>query len=151
MAADSMGDNVWRILLVEDNSADVYLLRRALTDAGLTFELIVLEDGAEALSFIRAEGIHAGRAVPQLAVLDLNLPRSEGTEVLAALRQNEEFDHVPVAITSSSSLPSDRDKAERYRVERYITKPSDLEHFLEIGVILKELLLTYNARPRAVM
>lgn len=140
-----MSPGVWRILLVEDNSADVFLLRKALEEADLDFDLVVIDDGAEALAFIRAEGIHAGRAVPHLAVLDLNLPKNEGAEVLAALRQIAAFAEVPVVITSSSSLPSDRIKAEQLRVERYITKPPDLEHFLAIGPILKEVLLKYNA------
>ena len=73
--------------------------------------------------------------MPHLAVLDLNLPKNEGTEVLATLRQTAAFADVPVVITSSSSLPSDRSKTEQYRVERYITKPPDLARFLEIGVI----------------
>lgn len=146
-----MSPGGWRILLVEDNSADVFLLRKALQLAELDFDLVVIEDGAEALRFIRAEGIHAGRAVPHLAVLDLNLPKNEGTEVLATLRQTAAFADVPVVITSSSSLPSDRSKTEQYRVERYITKPPDLARFLEIGVILKEVLLTCNTRPHSLL
>ena len=67
------------------------------------------------------------------------------------MRQTAAFADVPVVITSSSSLPSDRSKTEQYRVERYITKPPDLARFLEIGVILKEVLLTCNTRPHSLL
>ena len=121
------GPASYRILLVEDNGADAYLLRKALEKAGLTFDLIVIEDGAQALDFVRSEGKYAGREVPHLAVLDLNLPKNEGSEVLAALRQVPDVARVPVVITSSSSLPYDRTSAEQFGVERYIVKPTDLE------------------------
>src|SRR5947207_11161569 len=77
----------FRILLVEDNDADVYLLRKALENAALNFELIVIDDGAEALAYARSEGKYSGAARPDAAVLDMNLPKSEGTEVLEALRR----------------------------------------------------------------
>ena len=83
-----MVDNVFRILLVEDNDADVYLFRKALEAADLKFELTVAQDGAEALAFVRREGT---RSVPDLVVLDLNLPKDGGIQVLKAIRESAEF------------------------------------------------------------
>jgi len=130
----------FRILLVEDNAADTYLLRRALKDAGLNVELTVIEDGAEALAFVRHEGKYAARPIPDLAVLDLNLPKLGGATVLEAIRQNTDLCHVPVAIMTSSTGPREQVKAEELGDGRFITKPPDLEDFLKIGQVLKEML-----------
>ena len=73
-----------RILLVEDNTADVYLFRKAFTHAGLNFELTVVEDGGRGMAFVRGEGEYAGSPVPDLAVIDLSLPKNDGIEILEA-------------------------------------------------------------------
>jgi len=135
-----MSTQVFRILLVEDNAADAYLFRKALEGADLQFELAVIEDGAEALAYVRHEGKYAETPVPDLAVLDLNLPKNEGVEVLAAIRQNPEFANVPVVITSSSASPRDQARTCQLGAERYIMKPPDLHEFLKIGGVLKEIL-----------
>ncbi len=128
-----------RILLVEDNPADVDLMRLALLGAQLDCELTVLEDGAEALDFLR--GLEAiGASTPDLAVLDLNLPKIDGVEVLLAMRAHQSFSRVPVAVVTSSSSPRERAHIEQFGVGRYITKPADLDEFLMIGFTLKELL-----------
>jgi CheY-like chemotaxis protein len=139
-------DNVSRIVLVEDNDADVYLLRKALQTADLKFELTVVRDGAEALAFVRREGRYWARSVPDLVVLDLNLPKDNGIQVLRAIRERETFSSVPVAVLSSSASPKDRDESGKLGVDRYIQKPADLEEFLQIGQILKELLFTHGPR-----
>jgi CheY-like chemotaxis protein len=131
---------IFRVLLVEDNPADAYLFRMALERAQIQVELIVIDDGADALAFVRGEGPHTGREAPHLAVLDLNVPKHEGTEVLAAIRENSDFAKVPVVI-SSSSAEQGGPGAQFPQVERYIRKPADLEEFLRIGTILKEVLL----------
>lgn len=136
-------DNVFRILLVEDNDADVYLFRKALAAADLKFELTVAQDGAEALAFVRREGT---RSVPDLVVLDLNLPKDGGIHVLKAIRESQSFYNVPVAVVSSSASPHDRAETSKLGVDRYISKPSDLEEFLKIGQIFKELLFTHSPR-----
>ena len=142
-----MSGELFRILVVEDNTADVYLFRKALESAELNFELTVIEDGAEAIAFVLGEGKYAGSPAPALAVLDLNLPKNEGTEVLQAIRQSKHLANLPVVIMSSSASPSDRVKAEQLRVERFIVKPSNLEDFLKIGTVLKEVLLESRTRP----
>ena len=138
----------FRILLVEDNDADVYLLRKALENAGLNFELIIIDDGAEALAYARSEGIYSRAARPDAAVLDMNLPKSEGTEVLEALRSNERLSGVPVVILTSSASPAERLRMERLGVQRFITKPPDLEEFLQIGNVVADLL--HKAKSREV-
>jgi CheY-like chemotaxis protein len=130
-----------RILLVEDNPGDVELLRLALKRAKLDCELTVLDDGAEALALVRQQGKHAATPPPDLAILDLNVPKYDGVEILEAMRANPAFANVRVAVLSSSSSPRERATIEKFRVSRYITKPLDLEEFLKIGRILKELLI----------
>jgi CheY-like chemotaxis protein len=140
-----MGDDPVHILLVEDNAADVYLLRKALTSAGLNFDLTVIEDGAAALTFVRGEGKYAGVPAPDLAVLDLSLPKNDGLEVLEAIRATERFVNMPVVVTSSSPSPPARLKEPHLQPARYLVKPPDLENFLQIGKTLKEILLESRA------
>ena len=97
-----------RILVIEDNPADVELLRWALEDAGLDCELTVIDDGRDALDFVLQRGKHAASSPPDLAILDWNLPKNDGLEILEGLRGNHAFDGVPVAVLSSSSSPRDR-------------------------------------------
>ena len=135
----------FRILLVEDNEADVYLFRKALLSAGLDFDLIVMEDGGKAMAFVRGEGDHAGRPVPDLAVIDLSLPKNDGVQVLEAIRADEHFADMPVVVTSSSAAPPVRLIETHLRVARYTTKPPDLEEFLHIGAALKDILQERHA------
>lgn len=129
-----------RILLLEDNPGDVNLIRLALERAGVQCELTVLDDGGEALAFVRREGLYAAAVNPDLAILDLNVPKNDGMEILEAMRTSRSFAEVPVAILSSSSSPTDRANVERFNILRFITKPPDLEEFLQIGDIIKGLL-----------
>ena len=138
---EERGDRKVQILLVEDNPADVDLLRRALRSAQLNFELTVIEDGADALAFVRQKEKEAGTPAPDLVVLDMNLPKNSGLEILEAMRASRVFADVPVAILTSSSSPRERTKMEGLRVGRYITKPPDLEEYLRIGLIIKTLLV----------
>lgn len=136
-----MGGYKVQILVVEDNPADVELLRRALSSAKLDYELTVLDDGAEALAYVRQQGDYSAVNAPDLAVLDMNLPKHDGLEVLTAMRASPKFTEVPVAILSSSSSPRERARMEKLNLGRYLTKPPELEAFLKIGDTLKELLL----------
>jgi CheY-like chemotaxis protein len=140
-----MTDRV-RILLVEDNDADVYLFRKALSGAELNYDLIVIEDGGRALAFFRDEEKGAGNAVPDLAIIDMSLPKNDGIQVVEAMRQAERFAQVPVVVVSSSAKPPAHVNLERLRVARYITKPPDLESFLQTGEVLKEILVQSQAQ-----
>ena len=139
MSADSQSP-VFHILLVEDNDADVYLLRKALQRAGLNCHLTVLTNGEEALHFLGDPERYRQSGLPQLAVIDLNLPRESGADVLAALRLNRELARTPVAVMTSSLSPHAKARVEELGVDRFLTKPLELAKFLEIGVILKEML-----------
>jgi chemotaxis family two-component system response regulator Rcp1 len=130
-----------RILIIEDNPADVELLRRALASAQLDCELMLLEDGAQALAFLRRLEAGTDERSPDLTVLDLNLPKNDGVEVLQAMRASRAFAAAPVAVLSSSASARERSRIEQFGIGRYITKPADLDEFLNIGFILKELLL----------
>jgi DNA-binding response OmpR family regulator len=129
-----------RILVIEDNSADVFLLGRALDKQNGRFELICLADGDDALAFIRREGAYADAAIPNLILVDLNLPKCDGEVILREIRQAKHLVGVPVCAWSSSQSRRDRDLLTELGVVRFITKPSGLDQFMEIGKILKDLL-----------
>jgi len=138
---------VFNILVIEDNAADLRLLRHALTEAGLKFKLTVIEDGAAALAFVRSEGEAAVRCKPDLAVLDLNLPRHGGLEILEALRLSKNLSNLCVTIMTSSAGPQERARAQALGVRRFITKPINLQEFLQIGTLLKTILFETRASP----
>jgi two-component system response regulator len=133
-------DRKINVLVVEDNPADVELLRWALEGAEINCDMTVIEDGGEAMIFIQRTGKYLDCPTPDLAILDLNLPKYDGTEILEAMRANRVFADVPVAVLSSSSSPHDRVKMEAFGIGRFITKPPDLEEYMSIGFIVKQLL-----------
>lgn len=135
----------FHLFVLEDNPGDIALLRMALEGAGLDCDLTVIGDGSEALAFIASHGSGAGTA-PDLAILDLNVPKCHGLEILAAIRADPVFAELPVAVLSSSSSPRDRAQMEIFRIVRYITKPPDLDEYLKIGHIVKELLTGIKQR-----
>ena len=122
------------IFLAEDNPADVYLLREALgTNVADPVEIVVAQDGEEALDFVHGRGRFHSAHAPDLIVLDLNLPKSDGSDVLRCIRETERLARIPVVILTSSDSPRDRATAERLGASCYITKPSDLDAFLALG------------------
>ena len=131
----------FHILLVEDNPGDVYLFKLALTRAGLPAEIIHLADGEVALSYVRRDPPYEQSQLPDLAVLDMNLPRRTGDEVLEAMRLNPEFAHIPVIMMSSSALARDQASKQERALTQYLTKPSDLAEFLRIGDLVKQILV----------
>ncbi len=129
-----MDNNSFDILLVEDNPNDAELIIRALARAEITNKLIHLEDGAEALDFIFAEGKYDSRnktVLPKLLMLDLKLPRVTGLEVLEALRKKEETKLLPVVIVTSSMEDRDVQKAYSLGVNSFIVKPVDFSKFIQ--------------------
>jgi DNA-binding response OmpR family regulator len=134
-----------RILVIEDNASDVFLLERALNKQDLRFELVHLLSGGEALAFIRRQGAHADAATPDLILLDLNLSKYTGEDILSEIRNATHLGGVPVCVWSSSRSPRDEAVLKDLGVCQFITKPSGLDQFMEIGKTLKDLL----AAPRA--
>jgi two-component system, chemotaxis family, response regulator Rcp1 len=129
-----------RVLVIEDNSSDVFLLERALNQQDLRFELIHLADGGEALAFIRRDGAYADAPIPHLILVDLNLSRYSGEEVLREIRDAKHLAGVPVCAWSSSQSQRDRARLMGLGVARFVTKPSGLDQFMEIGKLIKDLL-----------
>jgi CheY-like chemotaxis protein len=127
------------ILLIEDNPSDVLLVREALEEYGVDCEVFVATDGERAVQFIeQAEASVV--PCPDLIVLDLNLPKRTGFEVLRVLRDNPTLGRTRVVILSSSDAPRDREDTARLGISDYIRKPTRLEEFLKIGAVLKGLL-----------
>ncbi len=128
------------ILLAEDNPADALLVRKALEEHGVNGEILVIADGERAIEFIEALDAHPSGACPDLAIIDLNLPKRSGRDVLERMRRSERCRHVPVVILSSSDAQRDRSDAARFGASQYIPKPSRLEEFLSLGAIFKAAL-----------
>jgi DNA-binding response OmpR family regulator len=127
-----------RILLVEDNPADVFLIEEALRTHALRFNLKWISDAEEALALFRDPSLTGG-AAPHLILLDLNLPRVDGKELLARIRSTPALTGTRVAVLTSSDSPADRRDVEALGADCYINKPSTLDEFLAIGGVVKEL------------
>jgi CheY-like chemotaxis protein len=134
------------ILLVEDNPADVYLVREALREYDVDCAMRVASDGEEMLRIISSEGAAAEAQRLGLIILDLNLPRHDGTEILQRLWESTEFAHIPVVVLTSSDSPRDRMVADQFGATCYLRKPSSLEQFLSLGAVLKDLLEQTKAK-----
>ena len=120
------------ILLVEDNPGDVRLTREALRGARVRNNLHLAADGVEALAFLRRQGKHSQARLPDLILLDLNLPKKGGREVLEEIKQDEALRHIPVVILTTSQAEQDILASYRLRANAYVTKPVDLEQFLKV-------------------
>jgi two-component system, chemotaxis family, response regulator Rcp1 len=136
------------ILVIDDNQSDVFLLERALKKQDLRFELIHLLDGGEALAFIRRQGAYHEAAIPDLILLDLNLPKCTGEEISREIRASKHLASVPVCVWSSSRSRRDQSLLQDHGVVRFIIKPSGLDQFMEIGIIIKDLLVGPKAGGR---
>ena len=127
------------ILLVEDNPADATLVRKALEQHGVRGELTVFVDGERAVDFIAALDAQPLQC-PDLVIIDLNLPKKPGREVLSSLRLSAHCGKVPAIILSSSDAQDDQADAAKFGATRYLRKPSRLDDFLALGAIFKATL-----------
>ena len=137
-----MTQQIYNVVLAEDNPGDVFLIRRALDGQQIPYELLVAKDGEEAIQCV-AEAA-AGRRHIDLLLLDLNLPRHDGGEVLARLRSHLNLREIPVILLTSSDSPQDRERCLSLGANHYFQKPSNLAAFMEIGKIAKELIARLN-------
>jgi CheY-like chemotaxis protein len=137
------------ILVVEDNPADVYLIREAVRHYGINHELRFLDNGEKANGVIDSIDQDGSQPCPDLVLLDLNLPRITGIEVLQHIRRSSRCHRTPVIILTSSDAPADRDAAERFGAGEYFRKPVELEPFLELGAVVKQHLTRPAADGRA--
>jgi len=134
-----------RILVIEDNASDVFLLDRALIRQDFRFELVHLLNGGEALAFIRRQGAFANAAIPDLILVDLNLSKYTGEDILREIRTAGHLGGIPVCVWSSSRSRRDEALLKDLGVTQFITKPSGLDRFMEIGGIIKGLLAGASA------
>ena len=136
----TLGDGSEYILLAEDNSADIELVREALEDRAITYELRIVEDGERAMDFIQRIDHDSTLRCPKLLLLDLHLPKRDGQEVLRCLRASERCGQTPVVILTSSDSPSDRETATRNAALHYFRKPSTLEQYMQLGDVVKNII-----------
>jgi chemotaxis family two-component system response regulator Rcp1 len=129
-----------RIVLVEDTGSDVFLIREALEQAGLVFDLYVLEDGEKALECITKIENDETVPLPRLIILDLNLPRVSGRQVLERVRQSPRCGPVPVFILTSSDSPKDKAEIAQLGADQYFLKSSRLDEFMSLGPVIRDLL-----------
>ena len=118
-----------QVLLVEDSPGDVRLTQEAFREANPSIRLHVAMDGVEAMAFLRHEGIHAGAPRPDLILLDLNLPKMDGREVLAHIKEDESLKLIPTVILTTSTAEGDIVKSYQLQANCYLTKPVQLDKF----------------------
>ncbi len=140
-----------KILLVEDNPDDVELTRIAFAEAGSEHRLVVVADGAEAVDYLLGNGKHAGRDaadLPALVLLDLNLPKLNGREVLQAIRADAATRSLPVVVLTTSAEPFDVDGVYELGANSYIQKPVEFERFVEVVRQIGLYWLALNQPPK---
>jgi chemotaxis family two-component system response regulator Rcp1 len=136
------------VFLVEDSPGDVRLTREAFKDAKVHINLHVAPDGAEAMAFLAREGKYADAPRPDLILLDLNLPKKDGREVLAEIKASAELKSIPVVVLTTSASEEDILKSYRLHANCYITKPVDLDGFLKVVKSIDSFWLSVVKLPR---
>lgn len=135
------------ILLVEDNPGDVRLTEEALKESKVLNNLHVAEDGVEALEFLRREGRHADAPHPDLILLDLNLPKKDGRELLEEIKSHDDLKRIPVVVLTTSRAEEDILRMYDQHANCYITKPIDFEQFIEVVRSIENFWLTIVKLP----
>lgn len=135
------------ILLVEDNPGDVRLTEEGLKDGKARYRLTVVPDGVEALAYLRKEGKYGAATRPDLILLDLNLPKKDGREVLGEIKVDEELKTIPVVILTTSRAEQDIRKSYGLHANCYVTKPVDLDRFMTVVRSIEDFWLTVVTLP----
>jgi CheY-like chemotaxis protein len=146
MSSQATGKAI-EILLVEDNPGDVRLTVEALKEGKVLNHLSVAMDGTEALAFLRREGPYANAPRPDLVLLDLNLPKKDGREVLAEIKQDADLKRIPVVILTTSKAEQDILKTYDLHANCFITKPVDLDQFITVVKSVEDFWLTVVRLP----
>ena len=141
------GSQAIELVIVEDNSADVRLTIEALKDAKLYNHLTVAKNGAEALAILRREGKYGEVRRPDLILLDLNLPKMDGREVLAEIKADPGLKRIPVVVFTTSNAEDDITKTYDLHANCYVTKPVDLDQFVRVVRAIEEFWLTVVKLP----
>lgn len=136
------------VLLVEDNQGDIRLMREVLKDSKVQNYLHVVNDGEEAMLFLRRQGKYSGVPEPDLMLLDLNLPGKDGREVLAEVKQDPRLKHIPVVIVTTSSAEEDILKSYGLHANCYVTKPVNFDQFIKVVHSIEDFWFTIVKLPR---
>lgn len=136
------------VLLVEDNPGDVRLTREALREGKVRNNLSVVSDGVEAIAFLRREGKYASVVRPDLILLDLNLPRKDGREVLQEIKADPSLRHIPVVVLTSSQAEQDILRAYDLHANCYVTKPVDFDQFITVVRSIEDFWFTIVKLPQ---
>jgi two-component system, chemotaxis family, response regulator Rcp1 len=143
---ETSNGTLMQIVLAEDNSADVMLVRLALESAGIHCDLHILEDGEKAIAFIEELDASPRSRPVDLLLLDMHLPKRDGDEILKRLRSADHYAQTPVIVMTASDAPRDHDQAKKHAAMHYFRKPSNLAEYMQLGVIVRDLL---NSQPSA--
>jgi CheY-like chemotaxis protein len=135
------------VLLVEDDPGDTLMIREAFEDNKVRNRLTCLTDGVQAIEFLRREGEHADAARPDLILLDLNLPRKDGREVLAEIKGDGDLSTIPVVILTTSQAEEDVLRSYELHANAYVTKPVDFERFIEVVRQIDDFFVTVVKLP----
>ena len=136
-----------KILLAEDNPGDVRLTKEALNDGKIANELYVVGDGIQALNFLRRKGEYSDAPTPDLILMDLNMPRMDGREALAEIKSDDALKVIPIVILTSSAADQDILSAYNLHANCYITKPVDLEQFMDVVQKIEDFWFTLVRVP----
>ena len=126
------------ILLVEDNEGDILLTIEALEEENLIFTIVVVKDGWEAIQFLNNKGKYINERLPDLIMMDINLPKMNGIEVLKNIKSNESLQHIPISILTTSSSPEDIKICLQHKANFFLTKPLDTKVFVKKLLSLKD-------------
>ncbi|GAB3093501.1 response regulator [Isoptericola nanjingensis] len=135
------------VLLVEDDPGDVLMTREAFEEHKVANRLSVVADGVSAMAFLRKEGEHAQAPTPDLILLDLNLPRMDGREVLAAVKADERLKHIPVVVLTTSEAEEDVLRSYSLHANAYVTKPVDFDRFIQVVRQIDDFFVTVVRLP----
>lgn len=143
-------DRPVEILLVEDNEADIRLTKEGLKEAKIRNKLHVVRDGDEAMQFLQKRGEHADAVTPDLILMDLNLPKKDGRELLREIKSNENLAHIPVVVLTTSEAEKDIIKSYKLHANCYVTKPMGIDQFVEVITAIENFWLTIVKLPTEV-
>ena len=145
---EELGARPIDILLVEDNPGDVRLTREGLKESRVPSTLHVVEDGVRALAFLRREGEYARKPRPDIILLDLNLPKKDGREVLEEIKSDTSLRRIPVVVLTTSTSQEDVQKTYDLHANSYVTKPADLEQFIQVVKSLDDFWFSIVELPK---
>ena len=131
---------VFHVLVAEDNYADVILFQEAFEHHQIEHQMHIVTEGQAALEYVARMGTSEETPCPDVMLLDLNLPKADGTSILREFRKHPKCEHTPVIVVTSSDAEKDRAKVAAFQVTRYLRKPSDFDAFMELGAIVRKAL-----------